>query len=67
MPALQLRELDVGLGDLLFELNRLAVAKLGGLAEISGALGSVGFRPNLFELCLEGADAADDLLLLLPA
>ena len=39
MPALKLRELGVGLGDLLFELNRRAVPELGGFAEIGGALG----------------------------
>ena len=67
MPALQLRELCVGLGELLFELDRLAVAQLGRLAEVGGALGAIGLGANLFELRLERADAADDLFLLVPA
>ena len=67
MAPLQLRKPRVRLVQLLFDLNCLAVAKLGRLGEVGCTLGALGVGANLLELGLEGANLGDDVLLLVPA
>src|SRR6267378_4320211 len=57
VAALELCEPGVGLSDLLFELDRLAVAKLGRLAEIGGALSAIAAGPTPFKPCSKRARA----------
>jgi hypothetical protein len=67
VATLQLGKLRVGVGDLLFKLDRRAVAQLSSLREVSRALGPVGFAADFFEPRFERANPPDDLLLLVPA
>ena len=67
MAPLQLRKPRVRLVQLLFDLNCLAVAKLGRLGEVGCTLGALRVGANLLELGLEGANLGDDVLLLVPA
>ena len=67
VATLELCEPCIGHRQLLLDLDRLAIAKLGGPAEIRRALSALGVGANLLQPGLERANPSDYLLLVVPA
>src|ERR1700674_435024 len=67
MASLQLGQPRIRGFQLLLELDRLAVAKLGRFAKVGCTLCTISLAADLFDVGLGASDAAYDLLLLVPA